>query len=118
MEIKRNIEVFLNKGIVIKHNVNYSTDGISSSIVKAICKNNNIQYQDYYNNSDIRCGGTIGLVISTKLAINSCDVGLAQLGMHSAIETVGKCDIEKMEEFIKKFFESTIIKENNNYFIK
>ena len=111
-------KVFLNKGIVIKHNVNYSTDGVSSSIVKAICKNNDIEYQDYYNNSDIRCGGTIGLTISTHLAINSCDIGLAELGMHSAIETVGRSDIAKMEKLIKCFFETTIIKDDNNYQIK
>mgnify|MGYP003311275890 CR=1 FL=1 len=110
-------KVYLNKGIVIKHHVNYSTDGVSSSIVKAICKQNDILYQDYYNNSDVRCGGTIGLVISTNLAINSCDIGLAELGMHSAIETIGKDDIKRMETLLKCFYETNINKEGNSYSI-
>ena len=111
-------KVFLNKGVVIKHHVNYSTDGVSSSIVKAICKNNEIEYQDYYNNSDIPCGGTIGLTLSTHLGINSCDIGLAQLGMHSAIETVGKDDILKMENLVKAYFETTIYKDGATYQLK
>ena len=41
-----------------------------------------------------RCGSTIG-VSSAQLGI-TCDIGLAQLAMHSGIETVGKYDIQRM----------------------
>lgn len=110
-------KVYLNKGIVIKHHTNYSTDGLSSSIVKTICKNNKIPYQDYYNRSDIRCGGTIGLITSAKLEMNACDIGLAELAMHSAIETVGRSDIKHMEDLVTSFF-NTSIKQLENYEIE
>lgn len=100
------LRVLLNKGIVIKHHPNYSTDGYSSSVIKSICEDNKIPYQDYYNNSDIRCGSTIGLVTSAQLAMNACDIGIAQLAMHSAIETAGYYDISSMIKLVKSFFES------------
>ena len=108
----------MNKGIVIKHHVNYSTDGTSSAIVKTICDKNGIMHQDYYNNSDVRCGSTIGNILSSKLAINSCDIGLAELGMHSAIETIGREDISRMGALVKAFFETSIEKNGNNYLVK
>ena len=101
--------VYLNGGIVIKHHTNYSTDGFSSAVVKTILDKAGIEYQDYYNHSDIRCGGTIGLIASTHLEMNACDIGLAQLAMHSAVETVGKYDIVKMENCVKAFFNSAIV---------
>lgn len=101
-------KVLLNKGIVIKHHPNYSTDGYSSSVIKSICEDNKIEYQDYYNNSDVRCGSTIGLVTSAQLAMHACDIGIAQLAMHSAIETAGFYDINSMTKLVKGFFESKI----------
>lgn len=108
----------LNNGIAIKHHTNYATDGVGGSIIKAICQKEKIPFQDYYNNSDVRSGGTIGLVVSTQLAINSCDIGLAQLGMHSAIETVGKFDIDRMERLVQAFFETKITKIGSSYLLK
>lgn len=87
--------MYLNKGVVIKHHVNYSTDALSSAVVKTLLKNENIEEQDYYNNSDVRCGSTIGLVTSADLNMNACDVGIAQLAMHSGVETAGASDVEK-----------------------
>ncbi|MEG1706438.1 MAG: M18 family aminopeptidase, partial [Clostridia bacterium] len=87
-------KVFMNKGVVIKHNVNYATDGESSAVFKKILIDSNLLYQDYYNRSDIRCGGTQGLLTSAQLATRVCDIGLAQLAMHSAVEMVGARDVE------------------------
>lgn len=100
--------VKLNKGVVIKHHPNYATDGLSCAVIKKIAEKNNIEVQEYYNRSDLRCGSTIGLVTSAQLAINTCDIGLAQLAMHSAIETVGKYDIQKMQNLVKAFYETDI----------
>jgi len=105
--------VYLNRGVVIKHHPNYSTDGVSSSIVKMIAKKSKVPVQDYYNRSDVRCGSTIGLVTSSQLAIKAADIGLAQLAMHSGIETVGKYDIQAMIALVKGLFE-TIIKVTDN----
>ena len=100
--------VYLGKGIVIKHHTNYSTDGLSSAIVKSILDKAGIEHQDYYNNSDGRCGGTIGLIASRQLEMNACDIGLAQLAMHSAIETVNRSDVAKMQACVTAFFNTAI----------
>jgi len=110
--------VKLNEGVIIKHHPNYATDGYSSAVVKSIAKKNDIVIQEYYNNSDIRCGSTIGLVTSAQLGINTCDIGLAQLAMHSAIETVGKYDIEKMIKLVKCFYETNISNDDFQTVIK
>lgn len=104
--------VYMNEGIVIKHHAKYSTDGLSSAIVKNMLDKAGIQYQDYYNHSDIRCGSTIGLMTSARLCMRSCDIGIAQLAMHSGIETAGATDIEKMQKCAKTFFESSFAEED------
>ena len=105
--------VYLNKGVVIKHHFNYSTDGLTSAIVKTMLDKNGVEYQDYYNHSDMRCGGTIGLMTSANLSMNAADIGLAQLAMHSACETVGAQDIDKMNACVKAFFNSRFVKSGN-----
>ena len=101
-------KVYLNKGVVIKHHVNYATDGFSSAVVKALWGANGVPYQDYYNRSDLRCGSTLGLVTSAQLQMNVCDCGLAQLAMHSAVETVGASDLDVMQKAVEVFFDCTV----------
>jgi len=101
-------KVYLNKGVVIKHHPNYATDGLSCSVVKEIAKKGDVAIQEYFNSSDVRCGSTIGLMTSAQLAINTCDIGLAQLAMHSGVETVGKHDIKLLIDLVKAFFETSI----------
>lgn len=97
----------LGGGVVIKHHVNYSTDGLSSAVVKMLLERNGIKYQEYYNRSDLRCGSTLGLMSSAQLAVNACDVGIAQLAMHSAIETAKLSDVEEMTRFLRAFYDSS-----------
>lgn len=111
-------KVYLGGGVVIKHHTNYSSDGLSSAVVKAILDKAGVEHQDYYNNSDIRCGGTIGLITSRQLEMNACDIGLAQLAMHSAIETADKSDIVKMEACVKAFFDTSLRDDNGNITIE
>ena len=106
--------VYLGGGVVIKHHTNYATDGFSAAVVKTILDKAGVPHQDYYNHSDVRCGGTIGLIASTELEMNACDIGLAQLAMHSAVETVDKRDIDKMQACVKAFFGSAIVQGGNN----
>lgn len=100
--------VSLNGGIVIKHHTNYATDGRAAAILKRILSDEGILYQDYYNNSDVRCGGTLGLIASRQLVMRAVDIGLAQLSMHSAVETVGADDLERMTRCITSVFDKVI----------
>lgn len=99
-------KVYLNKGIVVKHHVNYATDGASSAEFKNILDKSGIKYQDYYNRSDLRCGSTLGLITAADLGIPVVDIGLAELAMHSAVETVGYHDIPLMQSAVLAFFEA------------
>lgn len=111
MDIKE--RVYMGKGVVIKHHVNYSTDGESSAIIKTILDKAHVERQDYYNNSDQRCGSTIGLIASANLGMRACDIGLAQLAMHSAVETVSYADVAKMQECVRAFFGTKLTSVSN-----
>lgn len=94
---------YMNNGIVIKHHVNYSTDGLTAAILKNILNKASVAFQDLYNKSDVRCGSTLGLVTARTLGIKACDVGIAQLAMHSACETCGYGDVNTMTACISAF---------------
>lgn len=100
--------VYMNKGIVIKNacSLSYTTDAASAATFKKILKDHNILYQDYTNHSNIRGGGTLGSISLSHVSIKSIDIGLAQLAMHSAVETAGVKDIKYMIEGLKAFYEN------------
>ncbi len=98
--------VFMGNGVVIKHhgNQNYTTDGISAALFKSILKSNDIPYCDFYMRSDMPCGGTLGAISSSQLSIPSVDIGIAQLSMHSACETIAEVDYISMQKALTAFF--------------
>ncbi len=87
-------KVTLGKGVVIKQDskLKYSTTGKVASELINICKENDIAYQTYVNRSDLVGGGTLGMMVASRLTINVADVGLALLGMHSVRELGGSED--------------------------
>lgn len=101
-------KAYMGKGVVIKHHVNYSTDGLTSALFKCIAQQANVPTQDYYNNSAVRCGSTLGLATSQTLGMKTCDIGLAQLAMHSACETVAVCDVDSMQNVLTTFFDAPL----------
>lgn len=107
--------VYMNEGIVIKHNASqkYTTDAVSSAVFQSLCQNADVPCQHYSNRSDMPGGSTLGNIASLNVSINTVDVGLAQLAMHSSYETAGVMDtyymIKVMEEFFKSHFEENKI---------
>ncbi|MCH5151805.1 MAG: M18 family aminopeptidase [Clostridiales bacterium] len=99
----------LNGGVVVKHHVNYATDGLTSAVLKRLLDGVGVRYQDYYNRSDVRCGTTLGLATARELGMKVCDIGLAQLAMHSACETCGTADLVAMEKCLTAFLSSEIV---------
>lgn len=88
----------LNGGIVIKYNANqkYCTDGISAAMFKNICEKADVPYQTFVNRSDIAGGSTLGNISNTQVPMNTVDIGLPQLAMHSTYETTGTKDTESL----------------------
>lgn len=100
----------LNGGIVVKYNAaqKYTTDGVSAAIFGEICKSVDVPLQIFCNRSDMRGGSTLGNISSTQVSMSSVDIGLAQLAMHSAYETAGALDTERMICAMKRFFETSL----------
>ena len=108
-------KVFMNEGVVIKHNAaqSYTTDGISSAVFKKICQKANVPVQHFTNRADLRGGGTLGNISTSQVSIMSVDIGLAQLAMHSAYELAGCKDVDYMIDAIKEFYNTTILLDDN-----
>ena len=98
-------KVYMNKGVVIKYAANqkYTTDGESGAFIKNLMDKNDIPHQDFYNNSDVAGGSTLGNLSSQKVSIRTCDIGMAQLAMHSPYETAGVKDVSILVDFFKAF---------------
>lgn len=96
----------LNGGIVIKYSSNqkYTTDAYSGSVMKKLCMEANVPYQIFYNHSDVLGGSTLGNISSGHVSVAAADIGLAQLAMHSAVETAGVKDIGYLIQVMKHYF--------------
>ncbi|MBR0464411.1 MAG: M18 family aminopeptidase [Clostridia bacterium] len=103
-------QVYMNEGIVIKFNASqrYTTDGVSEAMFHWILERAGVPCQHYANRSDIAGGGTLGNISGSHLSINTLDIGLAQLAMHSAYETAGVKDVKYMIDGIRAFYETDI----------
>ena len=101
---------FMNGGPVVKFSANqkYTTDAVSAAIFKAIAKDAGVPTQNFANRSDMAGGSTLGNLANTQVSMNTVDIGLAQLAMHSAYETAGAKDVEFMVQALKKFYASNI----------
>ena len=84
-----------------------------SSLFKGICDNAKVPYQDFACKSDMRCGATLGGISQSHVSVDSVDIGLPQLAMHSTNETIGSKDVLYMYKSLLEFYDSTIVKEKN-----
>ena len=102
--------VFMNEGIVIKFNANqrYTTDGVSAAFFHRILKEKEIPFQHFANRSDMAGGGTLGNISGSHVSINTLDIGLAQLAMHSSCETAGARDLGYMISGMTAFYEAAV----------
>lgn len=97
---------FLNGGIVIKFNAGqkYCTDALSAAMFRDICREAGVPVQTFANRSDMAGGSTLGNISNTRVALNTVDIGLPQLAMHSPYETAGAEDTGYLIKAAEKFF--------------
>lgn len=109
---------FMNEGVVIKHHAgqSYTTDGVSDAIFSAICEMANVPVQHFTNRSDVNGGSTLGNIANTQQSMNTVDIGLPQLSMHSSYETAGVKDVDFMIRALTKFYETDIVVESDGLF--
>ncbi|MBR0085267.1 MAG: M18 family aminopeptidase, partial [Lachnospiraceae bacterium] len=96
----------MNKGIVLKYSANqkYTTDAVSEAFFVTVCERAGVPFQRYFNRSNIAGGSTLGNISATHISIDTCDIGLAQLSMHSSYETAGSEDPAYLVSFAAEFF--------------
>ncbi|MBO2517253.1 MAG: M18 family aminopeptidase [Clostridiales bacterium] len=105
---------YMNKGIVIKHNSaqKYTTDAVASAVFADICKKADVPVQHFSNRSDLAGGSTLGNIANTHVSMNTVDIGLPQLAMHSSYETAGTMDIVYAVTGLTAFYNSEIVFKN------
>lgn len=104
-----------NKGVVIKYGVRYATDGASQAVFSAVCRKADVPVQHFSNRSDLAGGSTLGNIANAHTSVNTVDIGLAQLAMHSPFETAGSKDIDYLIRAMRVFYSSSL-KESNGIF--
>lgn len=93
----------LGGGVTIKYHSNYATT--AKSACRARLAFGDLPVQEFYSNSDLPCGSTIGNILAASTGADVCDIGVAQLAMHSAVETAARCDISTMTKALTRHFE-------------
>ena len=98
--------VRMNGGVVLKVNASqkYTTSGLTGAVLREVCRLAGVPVQLFANRADMPGGSTLGNLQSMSLPIPMADIGLAQLGMHAAVETAGTRDVEAMVRVIAQFY--------------
>lgn len=108
----------MNGGVVIKHNANqkYTTDAVSCAIFSTICEQAGVPVQHFANRSDVLGGSTLGNIANTHASMNTVDIGLAQLAMHSSYETAGCQDVDYMIRALHRLYSANIVMQQDGAF--
>ena len=106
----RNDRPEMNKGVVIKYNSNkrYSTDAVSAAVFAEVCRRAGVPVQYFSNRADIQGGATLGYINLSHVSIDTVDIGLPQLAMHSPYETAGAHDTAYLIRAAKEFYSCSL----------
>ena len=108
--------VYMNEGIVVKSHAGqkYTSDAVSIAIFRELCERAQVPVQFFANRSDEAGGSTLGNIAMAQVSMNSVDIGLPQLAMHSTYETAGIKDTYYMIQVMEEFFNSHIQEESSH----
>ena len=100
----------MNKGIVVKFNASqrYTSDAVSAAVFEEICRRAGVPTQRFTNRADLAGGSTLGNISTSHVSIDTVDIGLAQLAMHSCYETAGTKDTAYLIRAAERFFASSL----------
>jgi aspartyl aminopeptidase len=98
----------INEGPVIKINNNqrYATNSRTESLFRKVCQDVAVPVQTFVTRSDLGCGSTIGPLMASRLGVDTIDIGVPQLAMHSIRETAGAEDVDYLTRALRGVFES------------
>ncbi|MDG5801609.1 M18 family aminopeptidase [Streptomyces ossamyceticus] len=94
-------------GPLLKVNVNnrYATDGSGRAVFAAACEKSGVPFQTFVSNNSMPCGTTIGPITAARHGIQTVDIGVAILSMHSARELCGAKDPYLLANALAAFLE-------------
>ena len=97
---------YVNKGVVIKNNVNQRYATSPSSLVPIVhaASTAGLQLQTFSSRNNIACGSTIGPITATRMGIETVDIGVPQLSMHSIREMCGTRDPIELVSLLRAYF--------------
>lgn len=87
----------LGAGPVLKNNANqrYASSAKTQALWLQACQQVGVNVQVFVGNNTVPCGSTIGPISATRLGIDTVDVGIPLLSMHSAREL---CHLEDLKQ--------------------
>ncbi len=96
----------VNAGPAIKVNANqrYATSASTAALFQRACEDAGVPWQVFVSRNNMPCGSTIGPITATRLGIETVDVGVPQLSMHSARELCGVDDPLHLAAALGAFF--------------
>ena len=102
------LPVNMGGGVILKYNARqtYTTSGLTGAAFTAICEKAGVPVQTFANRADVAGGSTLGNLLGHQVSIPMVDIGMAQLAMHSAVETAGSRDPEYMARACAAFFQA------------
>ena len=98
----------LNKGPVIKYNANqrYATTSRTASFFRLLAQQADVPVQEFVMRSDLACGSTIGPITAGAIGVQTLDIGVPSLAMHSIREMAGTMDGWYLYKTMRTFFTS------------
>ena len=86
------------------------SNSVSAAVFGEICRAAGVPVQRYTNRADKPGGSTLGNISLSHVSLDSVDIGLAQLAMHSCYETAGAKDTEYLVRAMTEFYSREICK--------
>ena len=96
----------LNGGPVIKINRNqrYATSGKGAALLRLLAERADVPVQTFVVRTDLGCGSTIGPITAAETGIETIDLGVPTLAMHSVRELAGSRDPNYLEALLTGFY--------------
>ncbi|WPD21278.1 MAG: M18 family aminopeptidase [Candidatus Electrothrix scaldis] len=96
----------MSKGLVIKLNANqrYATNAGTSARFRMLCEQAEVPVQEFVVRNDMGCGSTIGPLTAAKIGVDTVDIGVPSLAMHSIRETAACTDCWYLYQVLRRFF--------------
>ncbi|MBQ1371944.1 MAG: M18 family aminopeptidase, partial [Oscillospiraceae bacterium] len=109
---------YMNEGIVIKSHAGqkYTSDAVSVALFRGVCEKAGVPFQFFANRSDEMGGSTLGNIAMAHVSMNTVDLGLPQLAMHSSYETAGVKDLGYLEDACAAFYSTHFVGDGQGAF--